>query len=217
MSSNAAQLSAGIIPRMAAVTTDAGAPRPLSSLISAQASYREISSYLDGLSAEARLEEVLGITGGAVGRLYAAVADGPTVTPEEFLPPATQGTLIYEGRNSLLAFSRFQKRFLRLESGVIVGYNHQAMSFVTGPGYFVVKAANGEGEHGKEMFFDYTVPPPEVPKGWPAFKPNDRGLSKLVYSDMIDFVRRVATGVVVGKAYRKGVDQGAYFTLSIPR
>ncbi len=33
------------------------------------------------------------------------------------------------------------------------------------------------GEHGKEMFFDYTVPPPEEPAGWPAYKANDRGLS----------------------------------------
>ena len=207
----------GILPRMAAVTTAAGSPRSLWTLISSRASYQEISSYLDGLSAAARVKEVLSITGSGVGRLYAAVIDAPTVTPEEFLPPSTKGTLIYEGRNSLVAFSRFQKRFLRLESGVIVGYNHQSMSFVTGPGYFVVKAANGEGEHGKELFFDYTVPPPETPAGWPAFKANDRGLSKLVYSDMIDFVRRVATGIVVGKAYRKGIDQNAYFTLSIPR
>ena len=205
-----------ILPRMAAVTSAAGSARPLSALLESGASSREIATHLDALSASARLDEVLAITGSAVGRLYAAVADAPTVTPEEFLPPSTKGTLIYEGRNSLVAFSRFQKRFLRLESGVIVGYNHQAMSFVTGPGYFVVKAANGEGEHGKEMFFDYTVPPPETPGGWPAWKPNDRGLSKLVYSDMIDFVRRVARGVVVGKAYRKGVDQNAYFTLTIP-
>ena len=205
-----------ILPRMAAVTSAAGSARSLSALLASGASSREIAAHLDGLSASARLEEVLAITGSAVGRLYAAVADAPTVTPEEFVPTSTKGTLIYEGRNSLAAFSRFQKRFLRLESGVIVGYNHQAMSFVTGPGYFVVKAANGEGEHGKEMFFDYTVAPPEEPAGWPAFKPNDRGLSKLVYSDMVDFVRRVAQGVVVGKAYRKGVDQNAYFTLTIP-
>lgn len=205
-----------ILPRMAAVTTAAGSARSLSALLRSGASSREMAEHLDGLPAAARLEEVLAITGGAVGRLYAAVADAPAITPEEFLPPSTKGTLIHEGRNSLPAFSRFQKRFLRLGSGVIVGYNHQTMSFVTGPGYFVLEAANGEGEHGKEMFFDYTVPPPEEPAGWPAYKPNDRGLSSLVYSDMIDYVRRVARGVVVGKAYRKGVDQNAYFTLTLP-
>ncbi len=210
------RLFAAILPRMAAATTAADSARSLSALLRAGASSREMAEHLDGLSAAARLDEVLAITGSAVGKLYAAVADAPTVTPGEFLPTSTKGTLIYEGRNSLAAFSRFQKRFLRLESGIIVGYNHQAMSFVTGPGYFVVKAANGEGAHGKELFFDYTVPPPETPAGWPAFKPNDRGLSKLVYSDMLDYVRRVARGVVVGKAYRKGVDQHAYFTLTLP-
>ena len=110
-----------ILLRMAAVTSAAGSARPLSALLESGASSREIATHLDGLSASARLDEVLAITGSAVGRLYAAVADAPTVTPEEFLPPSTKGTLIYEGRNSLVAFSRFQKRFLRLESGVIVG------------------------------------------------------------------------------------------------
>ena len=207
----------GIIARMAAVTTASGSHRSLSTLISSRASYREISSYLDGLSAAARSEEVLSITGSAVRRLYDAVVDAPTVTLEEFLPTSMKGTLIYEGRNSLVAFTRFQKRFQRLESGLVIGYNHQTMAFVTGPGYFAVKEANGEGEHGKELFFDYTVPPPERPAGWPPFKANDRGLSKLVYADMIDFVRRVATGVEVGKAYRNGIAQNAYFTLSNPR
>ena len=210
------QVFAAILPRMTATAAATGSARSLSALLRGGASSREMAEHLDGLSSAARLEQVLAITGGGVGKLYAAVADAPTVTPEEFLPPSTKGTLIYEGRNSLAAFSRFQKRFLRLESGVIVGYNHQSMSFVTGPGYFVVKAANGEGEHGKELFFDYTVPPPETPAGWPDFKPNDRGLSKLVYSDMLDYCRRVARGVVVGKAYRKGVDQNAYFTLTLP-
>ena len=216
MSRNAVTLFAAILPRMTAATTAAGSARSLSALLREGATSREMADHLDGLSPAARLDEVLAITGSAVGKLYAAVADAPTVTPEEFLPSSTKGTLIYEGRNSLAAFSRFQKRFLRLESGIIVGYNHQSMSFITGPGYFVVKAANGEGAHGKELFFDYTVPPPETPAGWPAFKPNDRGLSKLVYSDMLDYVRRVAHGVVVGKAYRKGIDQNAYFTLTLP-
>jgi hypothetical protein len=31
---------------------------------------------------------------------------------------------------------------------------------------------------------------------------------------MKDYMRRVARGVVVGKAYKLGVDQGAYFSLS---
>ena len=209
-------LFAAILPRMAAATTAAGSARSLSALLREGASSGEMTSHLDKLSPAARLDEVRAITGGGVGKLYAAMADAPAITPEEFVPPSTKGTLIYEGGNSLPAFNHFQKRFLRLESGLLIGYNHQTMAFVTGPGYFVVKPANGEGPHGKEMFFDYTVPSPETPAGWPAFKSNDSGLSRLVYGGMIDYVRRVARGVVVGKAYVKGVDRKAYFTLTLP-
>jgi hypothetical protein len=116
-------------------------------------------------------------------------------------------------------FTRFQKRFSRVSGAtgsVIVGYNHQTMSVVTGPGYFVVKPATGEGKHANEPYFDYTEAPPAEPAGWPPFKPNDRALSRLVYMNMKDYVRRVARGVIVGKAYKLGVDQKAYFSLTLP-
>ena len=61
------------------------------------------------------------------------------------------------------------------------------------------EALRAPGEpHEDEMFFDYTTDPPGIPAGWPAFKPNDVGLSRAVYMNMKDYVRRVATGVVVG-------------------
>lgn len=201
---------------MTAAATASNAASSLANLLRAGAPAKDIEAYLDGLPAAARVEEVLGITGSGVKRLYEAVKGAPTVTLEEFLPKSHQGTLIYEGRNSLPAFSRFQKRFLRLESGEVIGYNHQTMSFVTGPGYFRVREASGEGEHGSELYFDYTVAPPKSPEGWPTYTPNESGLSRLVYAHMKDYCRRVARGVVVGKAYKKGVEQNAYFTLSLP-
>jgi hypothetical protein len=185
-------------------------------LLESGASARDIEGYLDALAPAARLDEVLGITGRGVKRLYEAVADGTPPSLEELLPPGTDGVLIYEGRNSLAAFSRFQKRFVR-KGGLVLGYNHQSMSFVTGPGYFVVHPPSGSGEHGKELDFDYTMPPPAEPAGWPAYTPNERGLSRFVYGHMHDYVRRVARGVVVGKAYRHGKDQDAYFSLTLPR
>ncbi|UQA61616.1 hypothetical protein [Polyangium aurulentum] len=188
----------------------------LARLLDQRAPAREIAAFLDDLAPDARLGEVLSITGSKVGRLYDAVADAEPLTVDEFFPPSTSGTLIYEGRNSLPLFSRFQKRFARVGSGVIVGYNHQTMAPVTGPGFFVVKPASGTGEHGKEMFFDYTVEPPEFPAGFPTYKPNTSGLSRLVYMNMIDYCRRVARGVVVGKAYKLGVDQKAWFSLTLP-
>jgi hypothetical protein len=199
----------------ASSSTDVGSTS-LARLLAQRAPSREMAAFLDGLAPDARLREVLSITGSNVGRLYDAVADAEPLTLEEFVPASTPGMLIYEGRNSLPLFSRFQKRFARVRDGVIVGYNHQTMSAVTGPGFFVVKPASGQGEHGKEMFFDYTVDPPEVPAGFPAFKPNGSGLSRLVYMNMIDYCRRVARGVLVGKAYKLGVDQKAWFSLTLP-
>jgi hypothetical protein len=75
----------------------------------------------------------------------------------------------------------------------------------------------GEAPHPTEPYFDYTEAPPmsAIPEGWPAFKANDRGFSKPVYANMKDYMRRVARGVMVGKAYKLGVDQKAYFTLTL--
>jgi hypothetical protein len=189
----------------------------LRNLLDSRAPAKEIESFLDSLAPAARVQEVLSVTGKGVGRLYHAVADAPPLTLEEIVPQGAKGTIIYEGRNSLPLFSRFQKRFTRLQDGTIIGYNHQTMSPLTGPGYFVVKPATGEGELGKELYFDYTEPPPAVvPPGWPESKPNDRGFSKAVYMNMKDYMRRVARGIIVGKAYKLGVDQKAYFSLSLP-
>jgi hypothetical protein len=187
----------------------------LARLLQTGASARDIDAHLDALAPAARLEQVLAVSGRGVKRLYDAVAGGTPPSLEEMVPEGHQGTRIFEGRNSLAAFTRFQKRFIRMD-GVVVGYNHQSMAFVTGPGYFVVHAPSGEGEHGKELDIDYTATPPGEPAGWPAYKPNERGLSRFVYGNMHDYVRRVARGVVVGKAYRHGVEQDAYFSLTLP-
>lgn len=148
-----------------------------------------------------------------VGRLYDAVAGGEPLTLADFVPGGERGTVIFEGRNSLPAFSSFQKRFARV-GNVVIGYNHQQMSFATGPGYFVVREATLGETQSEELFFDYTLDPPGVPLGWPRFVRNDKGLSRAVYMNMKDFCRRVATGVLVGKAYKLGVEQGAFFTLT---
>jgi hypothetical protein len=201
---------------MGATTTTAGSSSTsLARLLESSAGARDIEAHLDGLSPAARLAEVLAVTGRGVKRLYEAAAAATPPALEELVPQGAEGVVIYEGRNSLAAFSRFQKRFVRM-NGLVVGYNHQTMSFVTGPGYFVVHAPSGDGEHGKELDFDYTAAPPGEPAGWPAYTPNERGLSRFVYGNMHDYVRRVARGVVVGKAYRHGADQNAYFSLTLP-
>jgi hypothetical protein len=206
------------MPPMTAASPAQSSAASLAHLLDAHASAREIESYLDSLPAQQRVAEVLRITGRGVGRLYKAVAAGTPPSLEELIPAGHKGTVIYEGRNSLPAFTRFQKRFIRLQDDRVIGYNHNdpLVTRVTGPGYFWVRPATGEGEHANELVFDYTEAPPTEPAGWPAYKPNEQGLSKFVYGHMKDYVRRVARGVVVGKAYRNGAPQSAYFSLSLP-
>src|SRR5262249_30032298 len=147
MSSRSARV---IIAFMTASSTTSESSKPLAHLLESGASAREIEAHLDALPPAARLEEVLAVTGRGVKRLYEAVEGGTPPPLEELIPQNTEGVLIYEGRNSLAAFSRFQKRFVR-KGGMVLGYNHQPMSFVTGPGYFVVHPPSGSGEHGHEL------------------------------------------------------------------
>ncbi len=197
-------------------TTDAfPATQSLRDLLRQNASRDAIARFLDALPAQRRLEQVTAVGGSLVGKLYDAVGGGEPLTLNDFVPEGDTGTVILEGKNSLPAFTRFQKRFARV-GNTVVGYNHQLMAFATGPGFFVVQPPTPGESHPDELFFDYTVDPPGIPPGWPAFSPNDVGLSRAVYMNMKDFCRRVAKGVLVGKAYKLGVSQNAFFTLTRP-
>mgnify|MGYP003393749198 CR=1 FL=1 len=113
----------------------------------------------------------------------------------------------HEGQNDLLPFfDRFEKHVV-FRAGGVQGINVQKFSWLVGPGRFSVW---GEGD---EVWFDYTVVPTTVPEGWPALVPNDKGLSTLVYGHMIDRVRGVVPGLVVGKVFRHGKPENHYFML----
>lgn len=188
----------------------------LRELLRQGATRRAIADFLNGLSPEARVEEALSLGGSEVGRLYAAVEGGRELLVTDFVPAHAErgATIIFEGRNSLPLFSRFQKRFARLPEGQIVGYNHQTMSFATGPGFFVVRPASDDADVPNELYFDYTSEPESAPEGWPRYKPNDVGLANLVYKNMKDYMREVARGVVVGEAYKLGESQKQFFLLA---
>lgn len=189
----------------------------LISLVDGGGNYTTISSYLNALPQEQKLAEMLSISGSRVGKLYRAVAGGPPVTIASFMPADAKpgDTVIYEGRNSLLAFTRFQKRFCYGKDGGVVGYNHQTMGWFTGPGYFV--CADGDETHPNELLFDYTQEPSFFPEGWPKYKKNTSGTSTLVYAHMKDYCRRVADGVVVGEAFKNGKAVDAFFSLTMSR
>jgi hypothetical protein len=201
---------------------DSSAPADLRAMLEEGCKAADIARHLDALDPHEKLRQVLAVKGRWVKALYDAVAGGPPATLEEFVPKSTTlTTLIYEGRNSLAMFTRFQKRFLRTKKGPIVGYNHQAMMWFTGPGYFVFQPADGKPPVPDEPYIDYITEPPEIPEGWPTYKSNESGMSKAVYGLMHDYMRRVAKDVYVGKAYRMpddigdADDIGAYFSLTL--
>ncbi|MEQ9318157.1 MAG: hypothetical protein RIF41_03320 [Polyangiaceae bacterium] len=197
----------------AATTIDASTN--LRDLLRQHAPRESIAAFLDGLTAQERVDEALSLRNKEVGQLYRAVVGGRQTTVEDFLPADVpeDTTVIFEGRNSLPAFSRFQKRFARM-GGQVVGYNHQTMAFATGPGFFVVREGSLTADVANEAYFDYTTAPAAVPTGWPDFKPNDAGLSNLVYRGMKDYMREVATNVYVGEAYKGGRSQKQFFILT---
>jgi hypothetical protein len=109
-------------------------------------------------------------------------------------------------------FTWFEKRFTRL-NGKVVGYNHQTMSWITGPGYFTCVAAP-QAERKKEVLIDYTQVPSEKLAAWPTIKSNSGGLSRLVYHNLHDYLRRVSKDVVIGEATRMDKPMDSYFLIS---
>lgn len=150
--------------------------------------------------------------------LYAKVEGFASLRLVDLVPPTRSDLeeVRHLGRNSLPAFKIFEKRFCRLPGSpsdspeALAGYNFQAMSPVTGPGYFMAREDAKTGE----IFVDYSRLPDQKPLGWPEIRSNERGLSRFVYGFMVDRLRRVSEHVTIGSAARKGKDLGSYFILS---
>lgn len=175
-----------------------------------------IAEFLDRCPAAERCQAIAALSGPRLqSRLYAALAGKPPVSLAELVPPDAPPLreVIFHGKNSLPAFTLFQKRFCRPPAsrggGELWGYNHQALAWLTGPGYFVV---HEEGPRGAAI--DYREVPPEHPASWPAVRPNHQGFSRFVYRDMVDYLRRVARDVFIGSAHRQGKELGNFFVLA---
>ncbi len=174
-----------------------------------------IAEQLDRMSHGERLEAIRSLGGArAQARLWEAAAAAPAVTLDDLVPPDLPPLreVIWQGKNSLPAFTLFQKRFCRPAPGTtsaqLWGYNHTAIAWLVGPGYFVV---HREGD--APAAIDYRLVPPSQPAGWPAVKPNDTGASYFVYRDMVDYLRRVSRHVLIGRATRYGKELPNYFVL----
>lgn len=195
-----------------AVTTSSEETQPqtFAELVRAGADVATLAAYLDGLEPQARVNDVQSLPGKLMPALYER-CEGSTLTLNDMVPEGTPAgqQVIFAGRNDLLMFRLFEKRFARTQEGAVIGYNEQTMRAFTGPGFFTVLPA------GAEIVIDYTVLPEQTdsPEIWPAVKPNARGLSHFVYKDMQDYCRRVSRDVVIGHATKHGESIGHYFVL----
>lgn len=178
----------------------------------------EVAHFLDALSHEERVAAIRGVGRGAQRRLYEAVEGYAEVGLADLVSPrvGTLETVRHFGKNTLPAFTHFEKHFCRGKDSdperpeELYGFNFQRLSVVTGPGYFVAVA----DENRREVLVDYRRVPDTHPEGWPGVQSNERGLSRFVYGFMVDTLRRVSEHVTIGSAARKGKDLGSWFMLA---
>jgi hypothetical protein len=171
-----------------------------------------LAGALDGLSDGDRVRTVAGLRRGELAALFEAAAAHPPLRLTDLVPAQVPPlvAVIHDGKNSLPMFTRFQKRFCRpagADSGELWGYNEQDLRAITGPGYFVVHHQDNQ------LIVDYRRLPPDAPAGWPRILPNSARLSRFIYNDTVDVLRRVSQRVVIGRAYRRNKPMDAWFAL----
>jgi hypothetical protein len=182
----------------------------LAEMIEKGASLADISAHVDALAASDRIAQVRMLGHREQEKLW-EIAKGRAPLDLSSFVDATESTIIYEGKNTLPAFSYFQKRFWRPASGDVVGYNHNGgfVTALTGPGYFLTVGAD-DGE----ILFDYTKSVSVQPPGWPALRENSGMLAGVVFGGMKDYCRYVARGTVIGAAFKGGKPRNQYFMLT---
>ncbi len=178
-----------------------------------------LAETFEAASPAERVEIIESLGGRATQEKIWEAAAGGKVTIEEMVPKSL-GPLrpvIFHGKNSLPAFTRFQKRFCRPAAGIerdeLWGYNYQPTQWLaplTGPGYFVAyDSPNGLGS----VAIDYTKIPPAKPAEWPEIVDNSYRLSRFIYNGTIDYLRRVSQHLLIGRATRAGKPMPNYFLL----
>lgn len=186
------------------------------SLLTEPVDMDSVAAFLDDLHHEGRVAAIRSIGAKEQSRLFDAARGFRKVTVDDFVPagtpPMTQ--VIHWGHNSLPAFSTFQKRFCLPDdadaraAGELWGYNHQTLTSLTGPGYFVCYDVEDS-----EVLIDYTRIPPRGAPGWPRVLRNDQRLSRFIYNGTQDLMRGVSNHVSIGRASREGEPMPNWFVL----
>lgn len=186
----------------------------VSVLLEPRIDLERLAATLDGLGHEGRVHAFHDWSAKRMAAVYEA-AKGFRPAELDFLVPGALAPLtevIHDGKNSLPMFSHFQKRFVKLEDGSVAGYNHnEGLAALPGPGYFVVRA--GEGEHAGELAIDYRAQPTQKPEAWPRIRRNGGLLGSIVYGGMVDYLRVLSAHVSLGHATRGEKSRGQYFVL----
>lgn len=176
-----------------------------------------LARFLDDLSHDDRVVAIRSLGRADQRSLYEAVDGFAPVRLGELVPAGTPDLreVRHFGKNTLPAFTHFEKRFCRVpgqdpeKPEELAGFNFQTMSPLTGPGYFVAVPSPDR----EEVLVDYRRLPAQHDPSWPALRSNERGLARFVYGFMVDTLRRVSQHVTIGSAARKGKDLGSWFVL----
>jgi len=177
-----------------------------------------IAAYLDGIELRDAVTAARTLSGRkAQGALWQLVAGNPPISVGDLVPldHEPMQPVVFHGKNSLPAFTEFQKICCLPPSGTdgaaLWGYNETTIKSFIGPGYYVVHDT-GDNPYGG-VAFDYTRLPGDHPPGWPAIRANSVGLSRFIYNNTIDYMRRVAGNVFIGLATRGEKSLNSYFVL----
>ena len=172
-----------------------------------KASRTQVTDLLAGREAADERKLVLGLGKHRQSRLWDVAGSDPLPIEIEFFVPASAPAyqpFPFDGRNSLPAFTEFQKVFYRTSTGEIGGLNNQLLMRVTGPGYYIAEV---QRDREGEVAVDYRKTPSSKPRGWPRIVPNTRFPSKLIYGGTVDYLRRISDRAAIGRAYRDGTDE----------
>jgi hypothetical protein len=177
----------------------------------------EVAEFLDRLSNSARTEQAMSLDRPEQRKIF-DLARGRALDLSYFVPEDTlpMREVVHEGRNSLPAFTRFAKVFVRPDgpeeaSDQLWGYNRNPKLIETavGPGHYVALPYSEPGE----VVIDYRKLPPRKPAHWPPIISNRARLSVVVYNGMEDVMRRVSAHVSIGRATKGGKLLDNWFVL----
>jgi hypothetical protein len=178
----------------------------------------EIAELLRALPVPEKIATVRSLSGATIqAKLWKRMATQERLRVSDLIPPdyKPMKPVVFHGKNSLPAFSSFQKICCRPPAGKVFdelwGYNETPLKGIIGPGYFVVHETRDAPLGG--IGFDYTRLPSEHPPGWPEIQSNSGPISRLVYGNMVDYMRRVSDHVFIGCATRHGREIGSYFII----